>query len=205
MAFGDPYATVADFVTSAQRELSATEIASVSALLDAASRVVENFTGRQFNKGTAVSARRFRAVDPQRLPVDDFYTTTGLAITANSTAWAVADVEARPWDGIYKGQPGWPFSELIAVSKIWPGPSRTPKVTITANWGWAAVPTAIKQATLDVAQMMFSSGGGPGVVQSLSVEDYRVSYASPGSGGTADVPSELMKAAPYRRVKFGVA
>jgi len=204
MAFGDPYATVQDLET----RLSKLDDGRFADLLDGASRAVEDFTGRQFNKDTGgapvASARRFRPIDPTRVPVDDFHITTDLAIDVDGTAWPVTDVDPRPWDGIYKGMTGWPFFDLLAVDRRW-SYSRRAKITVTAHWGWAAVPEGIRQATLDVAEVMSFGGGSSGVVRSQSIDGYSVSYSTPQLGTLATVPSELVKAEPYRRVKFGVA
>lgn len=197
--FGDPYATVQDL----EARLGKLDDGTFADLLDAASRAVEDFTGRQFNKDTSqtpvATARRFVAVDPQRLPVDDFHTTTNLAISVNETAWLVTDVDPRPWNGIHKGMTGWPYCDLLTVAKTWP-PGRRPKVTITAHWGWAAVPEGIRQATLDVAEVISSRTGG--VIRAETMGPYSVSYSVP-SG--ASIPPELSRAEPYRRVRFGVA
>jgi hypothetical protein len=204
MAYGDPYASVLDLET----RLGRTDDGTFADLLDTASRAIESFTRRQFNKqttGPVASARRFRALDPQRLPVDDFHTVTDLAISVNGTAWDITDVEARPPSGIVNGQSGWPFFDLLTIARTWP-PGRRAKVTVTAHWGWNAIPEAIRQATLDVAEIMsYGGGGGSGVVRSEALDGYSVSYGVPTLTGGATIPVELVKAAPYRRVRFGVA
>lgn len=194
-AIGDPYATVGDLAL----RLDSDEIFMFPGLLDAASRAVESFTRRQFNQTTSATARRFRPLDWQRLPVDDFHTVTGLAIDVGGTAWDVAAVDPQPWNGIVNGQSGWPFFNLFAVGRNW---SNTAVTTITAQWGWAAVPEAIKQATLDVAVAMFRLGGS-NPVRSEAIDGYSVSYQLPSVG--AQVPPELSKAVPYQRKRFGVA
>lgn len=197
--WGDSYATVQDLET----RLGKSDDGTFADLLDAASRAIEDFTGRQFNKDTTeppvATARRFVPVDPQRLPVDDFHTTTDLAIDVNGTAWVVADVDPRPWNGIYKGTTGWPYSDLFTVVKTWP-PGRRPKVTITAHWGWAEVPEGIRQATLDVAEVI-SYGSGSETSETMGPYTYSVKV----SQGVREPPPELSKAKPYRRVRFGVA
>lgn len=199
--YGDPYATIQDL----ENRLGRLDDGRFSSLLDAASRAVEKFTRRQFNKDTGGSptptARMFTAIDPSRLPVDDFHTETGLALDVNGTAWAASDVEPRPWDGYYHGMSGWPFFDLIAKSKTWPH-KRYPVIEVTAHWGWAEVPEGIRQATLDVAASL-SFGGSSGVVSSQSIDGYSVSYAVPSNGEA--VPPELSKAEPYRRYVYGVA
>jgi hypothetical protein len=200
MAYGDPYATVQDL----EARLNTLDDGHFLQLLDAASRAIEDFCGRQFNKDTAgppvATVRKFVAVDPQRLPVDDFHTTTALVISVNGTTWPNTDVDPRPFNGIYNGMTGWPYFDLISHTKSWPS-SRYPKVTVTAHWGWAAVPEAIKQATLDVAEGITSGSGG--TVRQETLGTYSVAYAVPTSG--TETPPELQKAAPYRRKSFGVA
>lgn len=201
MALGASYASVLDLET----RLGRSDDGTFADLLDTASRAIEDFTRRQFNKVTTATARRFRALDPERLPVDDFWTTSGLLIDVDGATWdPLTDVDPRPWDGIVDGQTGWPFFDLFAVDRSWP-PGRRPKVTVTAKWGWNAVPEGIKQATLDLAEIMsYGGGGGSGVVRSESLDGYSVSYGTPSlSSGT--VPAEYAKAAPYRRTRFGVA
>lgn len=203
MALGDPYAVPADL----ELRLDTTDDGTFPALLEAASRAVEGFCGRQFNKTTVATARRFRAVDPARLPVDDFHTTTGLAVAVDGVAWVLADVDPRPWDGVVNGQTGWPYFDLFAVDRYWPN-KRRPTVSVTAQWGWVAVPEAIKQATLDVAAVMVAgSGGSSGAVRSMAIDGYSVSYATPtmSATGSVPVPSEMAKAVPYKRRRFGVA
>ena len=201
MALGDPYATVGDLAARLDIDEPRPD------LVDAASRAVEAFTYRQFNKTTSATARRFRAVDWERLPVDDFHTVTGLAISVDGTAWSVTDVDPRPWDGIYNGQTGWPFFDLFAKNRTWPWERRA-TITVTAQWGWASVPQAIRQTTLDVAAAMYGSGGASYPVSSMSIDggggSYSESYQLP-SSGSADVPPEMAKAVPYRRRRFGVA
>lgn len=201
---GDPYASVFEL----EERLGRADDGTFAFLLDAASRAVESFTGRQFNRDTGdtptATERRFRAVDPERVPVDDFHTTTDLAIEVNGTVWAVTDVDPRPWDGVYRGMTGWPYFDLIAVGRSFP-PGRRAKVAMTAHWGWAAVPEGIVQATLDVAEVMsFGGGSGGGVVRSKAIDGYSVSYSVP-EMASSYAPPELAKAEPYRRVRFGVA
>jgi hypothetical protein len=200
-AIGDSYATIAEL----EQRLGKDDDGTFAALLDAASRAVESFTGRQFNREDVASPRRFRAVDWHRLPVDDFHTVTDLAVEVDGAAWDVTDVDPRPWNGIVNGMTGWPFFDLLAISRHWPW-SRRGLTTVTAQWGWAAVPEGIKQATLDVAAVMsFGSGSGSGQVRSESIDGYSVTFQVPELSTGDFVPSEMAKAAPYRRLRFGVA
>lgn len=205
MALGDPYATPEQL----EERLGSADDGRFTRLLDAASRAVEAFTRRQFNRADEyeVLPRRFRALDPERVAVDDFWTLEGLVVEVNGTVWDSDWIDPRPWDGLQNGQTGWPFSDLFAVGRYWPAFSRRALVTVTAEWGWEAVPSAIVEATLDVAEMMslaLTSGQG-GAVRSESIGGYSISYATPQFGaGAANVAPELLKALPYRRKVFGV-
>lgn len=193
MALGASYASIA-----ALEGRLGPDDGTFSQKLNAASRAVEAFTRRQFNKEDVASERRFRAVDPSRLPVDDFHTLTDLAVEVDGTAWDLADVDPRPPNGVVNGQVGWPFSDILAVRRSWPHDRRA-TVTVTAQWGWAAVPKAIVEATLDVAEAM-SSGGG--AIRSETMGTYSVSYDV---GSSAAATSAFDRAAPYRRKIWGVA
>ena len=204
---GDPYATVEQL----EARLGTTDPGTYARLLDAASRAVESFTRRQFNRADEyeVLPRRFRALDRIRVAVDDFHTLEDLAVEVDGVSWDVATyIDARPWDGLLHGQVGWPYSDLFAINRTFPW-SRRALITVTAYWGWAEVPAAIVEATLDVAEVMSLSltSGQAGAIRSESIGGYSISYASPTgvSAGVANVPPELVKAIPFRRKIFGVA
>lgn len=203
MALGDSYATVSELET----RLGKTDDGSFGMLLHAASRQVEAFTRRQFNKSEAASARRYRALDPERLPVDDFHTLYDLAVETDGELWDAESYDARPWNGIVDGMEGWPFFDLFAVGRCWPlRHFRRATVYVTAQWGWAMVPAGIVQATLSYAKLMADISGvtGTGVVRSEMIDGYSVSYAVPDLT-SAESLAALSPATPYRRKRFGVA
>jgi hypothetical protein len=172
---------------------------------------VESFTRRQFNRADEdyeVLPRRFRALDRIRVAVDDFHTLDGLIVEVNGTAWDVDRyIDARPWDGVVGGMIDWPYSDLFAINRYFPW-SRRGLITVTAQWGWAEVPAAIVEATLDVAEVMSltMTNAQSGTIRSEAIGGYSISYALPQNLiGNGEVPAELVKAVPYRRKRFGVA
>jgi hypothetical protein len=204
---GDPYASAVDL----EARLGRDDDGSFDRLLDAASRAVESFTRRQFNRADEdyeILPRRFRALDRTRVAVDDFHTLDGLVVEVNGKAWDVERyIDARPWDGVVGGMIDWPYSDLFAVRRSFPW-SRRALVTVTAQWGWAYVPAGIIEATLDVAEVMSLSmtNAQSGTIRSEAIGGYSISYAMPQNLiNNGDVPPELVKAAPYRRKRFGVA
>jgi hypothetical protein len=207
MAFGDPYATIDEL----EARLGKEDDGSFTRLLVAASRAVESFTRRQFNRDDEydiVSARRFRALDRERVAVDDFWTLEGLMVEVNGRVWDVdRHIDARPWDGITHGQVGWPYSDLFAVGRRFPW-SRRALITVAAQWGWEFVPAGIVEATLDVAEAMYlaRSATASGTVRSELIGGCSISYAVPQHRLSAEeIPPELVKALPYRRKVYGVA
>jgi hypothetical protein len=209
MALGDPYAEVCQL----EERLGRSDNGSFGPLLDAASRAVESFTRRQFNRldEPYAIARRFRALDRERVAVDDFFTLEDLEVVVNGTAWDVeTQIDPRPWNGTTQGQTGWPYADLFAINRSFPW-SRRALVTVTAWWGWEAVPAAIMEATLDVAEVMSLGSrtvSQAGMIRSETIGGYSISYGLPNllnGAGLAGVPVELHKAVPFRRKVFGVA
>jgi hypothetical protein len=199
VAIGDPYVGVVDL----EDKFGKPDDGTYADIAEAASRAIELFTGRQFNRAATASPRRFRAVDRRRLATDDFWTVQDLAVEVSGVAWDVDQVDPRPWDGIVSGQPGWPFFDLFAVDRSWPARTlgRRALVTVTARWGWEAVPEGIRQAVLDVA----SDPGVAAVVTSEAAGGLSVAYGtlnvdpSQLMGIVSGNPAAFMRAAPYVR------
>jgi hypothetical protein len=204
MPLGDPYAMIEDL----ESRLGQTDDGTFERLLDAASRAVEAFTHRQFNMTDQASPRRYRALDRERVAVDDFHTLEDLEVEVDGVAWDVNTyIDARPWDGLMAGQLGWPYSDLFAINRSWPW-ARRARITVTAQWGWLAVPAAIVEATLDVAEEMWLARAQTvsSSIRSRTFDNYSESFGDPTSGRLRDnVPPEFVRALPYRRKVFGVA
>lgn len=200
MALGDPYITVADL----EAFLGKTDDGRFTQIIDAASRDVELFCHRQFNQATLATARTYRPIDSVLVFVDDFHTTTGLVVETDDdndgtfeTTWT-DEFEVGP-DDVVSGVEGWPFWQLVAVtSRSWPVRRRR-SVQVTAEWGWAAVPSGIKEATLAVAAVL-ESKDQPGPIRSESIDGYSVSFVAGSDAiGSTERLGPFAKAAPYRR------
>lgn len=154
MALGDPYVSVVTLKTHITVSTDVTD-AYLTRVVGAISRSFERHCNRQFNNAGSASARHFRPATPHAVQVDDFHTTTGLVVKSDvgddgtyETTWAATDFDLYPLDGIVDGQTGWPYRKIVAVeSRTFPC-NRRPSVQVTANWGWATVPTDIEQAAL---------------------------------------------------------
>lgn len=168
MALGDPYASLAEFrdwlniaagshTSDDQRRLNA---------LNSVTRAIERICGRQFNNTEGVaSARVYKPEDLRHCKVDEFYTLEGVTLATDpggtgdfTQLWDLTqDVELLPFNGVVGGQEGWPFRKLRACKGLYfPKYVGTPYrreavVQLSAPWGWAQVPSDVKEATLIVS------------------------------------------------------
>jgi hypothetical protein len=164
---GENYATKAELMQRLGME-TADDDPMLEAALSAASRGVELCCDRQFNKTTTATTRTFRAFSYTHIETDDFHTTTGLVIATDGsgdgvyeTTWELADYELEPLNGIVAGQTGWPYWQINAIlSRGFPIGDRA-RVQVTAQWGWAAVPARVKEATLVAAEELYRLKDAP--------------------------------------------
>ncbi len=143
----------------------------ISGVLEAASRAVDRHCHRQFGKVDAAELRRYSAVldrsashqrpglDRPRwiIDIDDVHTTTDLAVvirTASVTTYTLepinAAAEGRPWETLI----------IDATSGIRPY-GEPHEVYVTAQYGWASVPVAVREATLLQAARLFKRQDAP--------------------------------------------
>lgn len=203
MAFGDPYASLQDL--KGYLDIDADKVAqdaNLSAALLAASDEIEKFCDRQFNKGTVATVRYFEPASCSRVDVDDFHTTTDLTVELYSgsnlygTPITSTGYELQPVNGVVGGQSGWPYSEIHVhaahLSRSW---DRSATVKVTAQWGWAAVPSAVKQATLILASQLHKLADAPFGVAGMSEF---------GVVRVRDIPAVSALLAKYRRDPYQV-
>lgn len=173
MALGDSYATLAELrsrlgVTDAT---NTTEDAKLTAALAAASRGIEKVCNRQFNLASSATARVYYPDSRLRARVDDFASTASLAVKTDEssdgvyeTVWTSADYQLEPLNNVVDGESGWPFYWIRAVgSQRFPCVSATDRapLEVTAIWGWAAVPTPVKEGCLILAEEIYKLKDSP--------------------------------------------
>jgi hypothetical protein len=157
----------------------------IEAAIAAASRAIDQRTGRRFYADTSASARTFRAVgryvttcDTQALWVDDIADATGMTVEtkygfsgtwSTVTTWELgpdnADAYGHPWD-------------RVVAAGGWLSPAIT--VRVTATWGWSAVPDVITQAATLLAARLYRRKDSPqGVLGNAEWGAIRVSRTDP--------------------------
>lgn len=208
MAITNGYATLAE-VKASLRITDSVDDTLLELAIESASRSIDEFAGRVFySQGTAV--RYFAAESAEYVAIDDLITISELATTGTN-----ANVFDVVWTGYNNGAPVdyqleplnnsaatdgvvQPVTGIRArVTYAFPTLGNIALVRVTGTWGWSAVPTAIKQATVIQAARYFKRNDSPlGVLSAPDLGYIRV-------GSRLDPDVEMMISG-YRRVK-GVA
>lgn len=122
--------------------------AEIAFAISTASRAIDDHCNRQFGSVTAESRLYTARYDYDRcrwvVDIDDLMSTAGLTVTVDGvtlTAYVKEPVNAA--------QKGRPWTRLVVDSDSSVVPTGDEyEVDMTAPWGWTAVPTAVKEATL---------------------------------------------------------
>jgi hypothetical protein len=154
---------------------------ALEAAIMAASRMIDDYTGRFFYKdGTTASpvTRYYTAQDWWTTNVDDFISLNQIATDDNfdqtySTVWAAGDYMVEP---INNPRRGWPYTRLLAIGP-YIFPFNLPQsVRVRAVWGWSAVPQEIQMACKLQAARLFVRRQSPfGVAGSPDLGTVRLS------------------------------
>jgi hypothetical protein len=126
--------------------------AEIGVAITAASRAIDKAAGRQFGILASATARLYTAVYDKTLTryvvsVDDFQTVTGLVVKTDLDRDGVyettlTDFIKLPLNAAGRGVP---WNELVIADSC---ARHVGGMEVTALFGWTAVPTPIKQATL---------------------------------------------------------
>lgn len=201
-AAADVYATVAE--VQARFGISgSTDVELIEKSIRAASRSIDKACGRRFYRDTAATARVFYPDTACAVNVDDFHTTTGLVVKTDDggdgtfgTTWAIGEYELHPLNGVVDGEAGWPYNRIRSVqTRLFPSIGYRASIQVTAQWGWAAVPTDIREACLVAAAELNRLKDAPFGVLGFGDFGARI----------RDNPVVMRLIAPYRRSPVLVA
>jgi len=169
MAITNGYATLAQ-VKAALRITDSTDDTLVEIATEAASRMIDGYTSRNFYQSGTVT-RVFTAIDGLYLNVDDL---AGTAITLKSSStsdntfditWTTSDYQLEPLNGSLDGI-AWAYDKIRAVGDyFFPTLNSTfgeeAMVQVTAVYGWPAIPKAVETATILQAARGFKRFDSP--------------------------------------------
>lgn len=158
------YATTAELKTRMSISQS-TYDTMIADALESVSREIDAHCNRRFYVDDSVSARVYYPDGFCETRIDDFSTVTGLLVKTDTagdatyaTSWASTDYELSPLNGIVDGEAGWPYNRIKAVGNYrFPMYALRAPLQVTAKWGWAAVPSPVKQAALIMAEATFKA------------------------------------------------
>lgn len=157
-----------DYITSAELKTElkitdSTDDAWIALVVTAASRAVDRHARRQFGlldvatervcPGATYRSERGRWV----VSIPDLMTTAGMSSVIDGVT--VSTTVLEPVDAALEGKP-WTRMALGYLADItWPDAERS--VTVTARWGWTAVPATVKAATMLQAQRFYVRRDSP--------------------------------------------
>jgi len=164
MSWRPDYITLVDLRDYVTRSGETADDAYLTVAAGAASRAVDRHTSRQFGKVDTSQARRYTACWDRRrsrwvVEVDDLYSAAGLAVAVAAGPVDVFDLE--PVNALSDGKV---YERLVIdpASANHPAGRAENEVTATTDkWGWAAVPTAVRNATLLQGSRFFSRRNSP--------------------------------------------
>lgn len=173
MALNDTYVTTSQLKTRLGLTTTADDH-RLDGAVATASRDVEQFCNRQFNKVDTASERMYYPLSPNYVEVDDFYKLDDLAVTVVELLPNGVTVETPLVDGEFQAEPlersrygfalpapYWSLRNLNQASLSWPVPEAKGYLKVTAHWGWEAVPDPVKEATLILAEEYFKMKEAP--------------------------------------------
>lgn len=142
--------------------------ARIDIALEAAEAMIEDYCGRTFTQSATASARVYTALNWDLVHVDDISTLTGLIVQTDdgadgtfSTTWASTDYQLEPLNGLVNGRPR-PWNTVRAINSLtFPLENGQALVRVTARWGWASIPSAVKQAAIIQTISVFKSVDAP--------------------------------------------
>lgn len=163
MAITNGYCALAD-VKAALRITDSVDDSLLEMAVESASRLIDGYAYRYFyNAGSAT--RDFVAEDSYLTIIDDLISLTELKTTdeigSEYVTWSPADYQLRPVNGKMDGL-SVPYTSILSTDDLlFNKLGEQALVRVTGVWGWAAVPIAIKQATIIQASRIYKRLDSP--------------------------------------------
>tara|TARA_R110001632_G_scaffold11634_2_gene41640 strand:- start:2358 stop:2951 length:594 start_codon:yes stop_codon:yes gene_type:complete len=163
MAITNGYCTLAD-VKAALRITDTVDDTLLELAAEAASRQIDGHTERVFYTETAT--RIFTPSDSYVCIIDDVSALTSIKVSDNADgvfgdAWTATDYQLEPLNG-QSGGLVTPATQIRAVGDFtFPVAGQDATVQVTGTFGWAAVPTAVRQAAILLSSRQYKRYDSP--------------------------------------------
>jgi len=136
------------------------DIIEIEAALISASAMIDRYCARTFTVPTAATTRLFVVRDSHLVKVDDIANTTDLVIVDDSTTLVAADyqLETSPGRSARPDSAGLtrPYAYIRRVSGGW-NIDNEATLSVTARFGWPAIPDEVKLATKMLGKDLLAS------------------------------------------------
>jgi hypothetical protein len=163
MAITNGYCTLAQLKASL-RITDTVDDALLELAIESASREIDAATERNFY--STAGTRIYTPRDSYVTEIDDVVSVTSIKSSSAAdgtfdTTWTATDYQLEPLNGIAGGI-AVPYSFIRAVGDFtWPISGKEATVQVVGTFGFSAVPTAIKQATVILASRIFKRNDSP--------------------------------------------
>ena len=184
------YVTVAEFKDYCRTEIPVADDVLMSEALDTAEAMLDNACGRRFQIASGSSARLYIPDGTTLLAIDDCTSVT--SVVENDAVIPAISYQLEPLNNLSQAGATVPYDTIRRLSDLpWYTDSGRATVSVTATWGWAAIPAPIKQACMilgkDIASnrdvrfglVAVSEAGGVGTRENAVVRRAIEDYSSP--------------------------
>jgi hypothetical protein len=188
------YLTVEQVKAYHRNEIPTADDDFIESACDAAEMFLDASCARRFEVAGTAAARVFTPDDLCVLRIHDCTSVT--SITNNGSA--VTDYQLEPLNGLTWSGETVPYDQVRLLSGFWWMYQREATVSVTATWGWSAIPARITQAALIIAKEI--------IVNRDEVKLGLVGFSDVGGVVARTNPIVAETIAHYRRVEsFGIA
>lgn len=186
------YVTAAEFDTFLGSETTV-DVDLKALALEAAEQYLDIECGRRFAVAGASATARMYAPDV-RTQILDIHDCTEITSVVENTLTLTEDSDyvAQPLNGLTDAGETRPYDRLYRYGCYWYTDTPKATVTVTAKWGWAAIPPGAKYACLVAAKAFLEAkdirlglaalteAGGVGERQAKAVSEFIRKYQSSG-------------------------
>lgn len=137
------YLTTAGWKAWARDEVTADDDQIGAAILSA-QQDLDNACSRRFIVATTATARVFVPASAERLIIDDCTSITSIA--ENGTTVDASLYQAEPLNNLSPSGETVPFDKVRRLSGCWYRDGGKATITVTAPWGWLAIPFPIVES-----------------------------------------------------------
>lgn len=160
MAITNGYGTLAEVKARLSIETAdTTDDTKLEGIVEAVSRLIDNWTARHFYQSSSGTVRYFTATEHDILFVPDIVSISELAtdetgVRGWATVWATTDYDLEPFNAAAESKP-YTYITLPPQGRYQFPDGVGKAVRITGVWGWPSVPLPIKEACLLQAARLF--------------------------------------------------